>query len=381
MHQEYLLSDNKEHEDLFESFLADLNLWRSSIIVDQKLQHRAKSFSNMIESCYIFFYDHPTLLEQYPYGFHTKNMIFISTKQYQKMLELEPVAVVGEEITGYWNLAGLLVIPSFIQMIEEKHPVVFSNEEIKKIIASLCSDVFFPREYISHSKKEYNLNDYIPMTENKLINVMNDLFEYHRPEFITHQELVSIAINLKLNSVNFLQNIDEDNNFIDYALLNNAEIYDKNHPFSRLITHVKMPNSVIDILDFEEKSIKMHDFLKIHSYQLYSAFNTLSYQIVKESDDIQTLLKKLDGAWLNTACKCPTDVFGQAIEILYKNCLIKFSKDKLTLKNDVVNKIAHFINEHDECYPDKRRELIDKITQHLMSISTVRAVPLKSRKP
>lgn len=399
--QKFFLSD--ENDTQHERFFMDLELWSSRFHTLNNSQNRAKSYSTMISLCDIFLYDHPIAMEKYPNGFFSENTIFIPLDMYERTIDLEPLAVKLESINSYWNLTGLILIPFLTKMIEKKYDVEFSNEEKEKILLSSTEYSFtqtpfnirnIGQKQIDQNNK-VNLNDFNEIIENnqtteevnylskvgetEIKNFVQEIFNGKEPIFLSNQniKLFSEENNL-MHSVKRFTKQTDDTNFINYALLKNTDMYEKDHPFNQLMEKIKFPSKTIDLLSLDKENY--HEVITELSfgqtYILFNAFESLTFQIFNESKTIPDLLGNIAGIWTNLAAKTNDDNFQFLMNILYDNCIQKFPHEdyKKKIDSDITLQIAHCINANPDIDDIKREILIDRLSKLSDDFPTVRTI-------
>jgi hypothetical protein len=429
--QQTFLNDNEETDEQYSQWCCDINIWSENInsLQVNHLGPRAKSFSTMLASSTMVLYDHPYFLEKYPDGFYSENIAFIPMQMYDKIKELEPLAVKMPSVNSYWNLTGLILIPFLTKMIEKKYDIIFSEEEKEHILLSATERTFRKGKIFGNDQGDFFrkgdkevskfLQDFknteiefcSSITKEFITNTTKAVFNKKEPIFVTNEELALMADKCEMRSGKFLRNSGNDNNFIDYALLKNTDMYEKNHPFNKLMGKVKMPSKTIDLLSLDKENYKkqINDIPKSQNYILYNAFEFLTHKIVNESKTSDDLVRSVKGIWTNLALEANDKEFKMLLNILYTHCSEKFPDKKLKeltedLKEDhgedfindmyknlnfkwldveVSRKLAFGINENLNCGPMKREILIDAVTQFSMNGATVRTVvyPQRNNKP
>jgi hypothetical protein len=394
--QEYFLED----DNIASKIANDLDIWKDNITTYQYSGPRANSFSTMLTSCHIFGYDHPEALEIYPNGFYSENFAFVPKAMYERMLDCEPLAMKNDSLNSYWNLAGLIFIPFLTKMVEHRYEVKFSEEDKDNILYSALKNAFFKNlyvvgtsqadlwlyddsqknaEFIRSTKKERDAEEYCSEVKPYQIKGwVNKIFSNGEPTFVTNEEVALLADKLGLSSAKFIRQMTTDNSFIDYALTKNNEIYDFNHPFSKLIDKVLIPINTIDLLEMDKESYQnlVHNLPDTKAHVLYRAFNHLAYTIVKESNTQEDLVRRIGGVWSNYALQTLQKTFSVLLNNLYEHCVKKFpsSTNKYYLSSELSKKMAHMINSNPDCSYGMREILINNITKYSNLCSTVRTV-------
>lgn len=388
MTQSYFLED----DNIAQKIHNDIGVWSSNIYSIFHLGPRAKSFSTMLTSSHVFGCDHPEVEKKYPNGFYSENVFFVPKSMYEKMLDCEPIAIKDKSVNSYWNLAGLIFIPFLTKMVEHRFSIKFNEEEKTNILFSALKHVFDKNIYImgyhqtddwfDKSKKAEAVR-YIPqqycseVTPNQIVKWTKDIF-VGEPVFVSNQDIANLADSLGMQSGDIIRNFTEDNSFIDYALLKNDEVYDIRHPFNKLIGKFNVPYTSMDLMDFDQESFKefMENFPNTKAHIIYTAFNTLTYQIVKESKTEEQLIRNIGGIWSNLALLTSEKIFSALLNNLYDSCVKKFpsKNDRAYMSNDLITKIAHTINNKKICGPTMRSLIIENITKHADFCSTVRTM-------
>ena len=406
--QNKLLSEHSD--ELYNNFGQDLELWSSNIALGKNVIPRVKSFSTMISSSFISLYDHPDLLEKYPSGFHSENSAYIPTRMYETMQNCEPISLSDDSSIKHWNFTGLMLIPIFTQMIEKKYHISFSEKEKEDILnKSLESSFAYTKlteqeksnmalylSYQGKNEKEKNKlidkwyeqgknemeENYFPLQKNKFKEYVKTIFNNGESEFIPHEGIVSLFENLGLNknTLDFVNNLTSDSNFIDYALLKNNEIHEKDHPFNKLIEKVRTPKT-FDLFnhDLESAEKLVHNLAPTQSYILYNSFEKISHKIVQESHNIEELLNNISKNWSPIALKASDMPFNKLVQILVENVSIKHPDKNKILPYDpkVMFQVTKTINDHSECNSVKQTILLDEISGNTATKESMRTITNK----
>ena len=403
--QVYFLSDaNDNHGGRFRN---DIDVWSSRIQVAKKSENRAKSFSTMMASCGIFLYDHPEAMKKYPNGFYSENMIFVPIDMYERAAELEPLAAKLDSANSYWNLTGLILIPFFTKMIEQKYDISFSDEEKEKILLSATENSFLQKTKIVGRGQidfEYKLNSiddsneiinqvkeeevhYLSMIGKVNIkNFANEIFNGKEPIFLSNKDICLFAEENNLLAAKTFKKQTSDTSFLDYALLKNKDMYEKGHPFNQLMGEVKMPSKTIDLLHLDKDNYKdiIHNITFAEGYILFNAFENLTHKIFNESKTTEDLIRNISGIWSNLAVETNDNHFEVLMNILHDNCLQKFpsEENQRRIEEDMMFKIGKSINKNPSTTRYKREILIDGLTRYSDDCSTVRTMfyPTKTKK-
>lgn len=401
--QLYFLSD--ENDIYGGRFRNDVEFWSSKIEVLGKSGNRAKCFSTMMASCGIFLYDHPEAMKKYPNGFYSENTIFVPINMYDTMMQLEPLAVKTNNINSYWNLTGLVLINFLTNMIEKKYEIVFSQEEKEKILLSATENSFAQKQLIIGNRQidsEIEISDkeldtimttsfeqqihYLSKIETKdIIQFVKEVFNNKQPQFVSNADIAVFARDNELYTEETFEKQNQDTSFIDYALLKNPDMYEKNHPFNILMGKVKIPAKTIDLLDMDKA--KYRDMINNLSfgdaYIIFNAFENLTYNIFKNSKTEDDILRNITGIWSNFALETSDTHFEVLINILYDNFIQKYpNQHEENIWEDMGFKIAKSINENEKTTNTKRRLIIDGLSRQSEIYATLRTIiyPQKSKK-
>lgn len=394
--QLYFLSD--ENDAYGARFRNDVEFWSSKIDVLDKSYKRAKSFSTMMASCGIFLYDHPCVMKTYPNGFYSENTIFVPVDMYDNMLQSEPLAVKKNNINSYWNLTGVMLINFFTKMIEKKYEIEFSPDEKEQILLSATQYSFVEKQLIVSQKQvepenqlsEKEIRDitdniimketteYISKMNGKdIINVSKEIFNNKEPVFVSNENIAKLAQQNNLYAAETFKKQNTDSSFIDYALLKNTDMYEKNHPFSQLMGKVKMPAKTIDLLDFDQQTYKdmIINLPFGDAYMVFNAFENLTYNIFKQSKTEEDLIRNISGIWSNFALYTNDDHFQMLMTILHDNFIQKYpyEEDK-HITEDVGFKVGSVINDNPSTNNTKRRLIIEGLTEQTNMYATVRTM-------
>lgn len=400
--QETFLSDSDETDLQVHQLWCDIGIWGSSFKTPDYFGPRAKSFSTMLGSCSMHLCDHPYFLEKYPNGFYSENAAFIPLPMYERMKELEPLAVNTSSVNSYWNLAGLIFIPYLTKMIEHKYDITFSQEEKEAILLSATEKSFYQSPdivgndqggfWFKQQDKEFmkvirDIEDNLyeeglkycsSITKEVIKDTAKEIFNGKEPVFVSNDELALLTEKLGMRSHKAIRNWGKDDNFIDYALLKNTDMYEKGHPFNELMGKVTLPAKTIDLLSLDKDNYKeiLRNLPQSQSYVLFNAFESLTYKIVNDSKNEDDLIRNVSGIWTNLALEANDKEFTTLVSILHDNCLQKFphEENKWVLDRDIKFKLAHAINNNPYCGPHKRNLLINAITDRASDYATVRTV-------
>ena len=391
--QDILLSDYSD--ELHNNFLDDLAIWSSNIVVSNNVIPRAKSFSTMISSSFLHLYDHPDLIEKYPSGFYSENSAYIPTYMYETMQNYEPLSLSEDSSNKNWNFTGLMLIPIFTQMIEKKYDISFSEKEKEEILIKSLEFSFSRTKlteqqksnmelYLSYqdkNEKEKNklidkwyaqgknevTENYFSLEQNKFKEYVKTIFNIGKLEFIPHENIITLFENIGIgeNTLNFVKQLTNDNNFIDYALLKNNDMYEKGHPFNRLIEKVRNPKT-FDLSNYDVESAKkvVNNLAPTQFYILYNSFEKFSQKIVQESNNVEELINNISGTWAQVALETTDMSFKKLVQILVENISVKYQdKNKsLPFNTEVMFQVAKTINNNNKCSKGKQTIIIDEVS-------------------